>query len=106
MSNLGKKYNCDIVQDLLPLYQDDICSDASKAMIEEHLEECSVCRDMLDQLKNTKLDDCLLFEKNGVLEKHLQQEKKRAFMIGLGSSVALTISILSAVFVIVQLVMH
>ncbi len=38
------KHNCDIIKDLLPLYYDRVCSDASKKAVEEHLEECSVCK--------------------------------------------------------------
>ena len=28
------KYNCDLISDLLPLYKDDICSDASKKIVD------------------------------------------------------------------------
>ena len=38
------KYSCKIIQDLLPLYIDDVCSDESKNAVEEHLEECTDCR--------------------------------------------------------------
>lgn len=30
----------DIVQDLLPLYHDGVCSDKSRAAVEEHLQTC------------------------------------------------------------------
>ena len=30
------KISCDIIRDLLPLYKDNVCSDASKDMVEEH----------------------------------------------------------------------
>jgi len=46
------KISCDIIQDLLPLYCDDVCSEDSMKMVEEHLQECHVCTDMLHQLKN------------------------------------------------------
>lgn len=38
------KVNCEIVQDLLPLYEDGVCSESSRAAIEEHLQECESCR--------------------------------------------------------------
>lgn len=38
------KYPCDLIQDLLPLYLDDICSEDSKKDIEKHLSECSDCK--------------------------------------------------------------
>lgn len=37
------KLPCDIVQDLLPLYEDDLCSAATREAIEEHLRECESC---------------------------------------------------------------
>ena len=36
--------NCEIVQDLLPLYADDVCSAESRAAVEEHLQSCESCR--------------------------------------------------------------
>lgn len=45
------KYNCDIVRDLLPLYQDGIASDASKLMVKEHLEECRDCTDFFQEIQ-------------------------------------------------------
>lgn len=37
------KLPCDIVQDLLPLYEDDLCSQATREAVEEHLRECETC---------------------------------------------------------------
>ena len=31
---------CEIVQDLLPLYVDSACSESSAAMVKEHMETC------------------------------------------------------------------
>lgn len=38
------KLSCEIIRDLLPLYEDGICSKESKAVVEEHLKECASCR--------------------------------------------------------------
>ncbi len=38
------KWNCELIQDLLPLYAEGLCSPASRAAVEEHLDECAVCR--------------------------------------------------------------
>lgn len=38
------KIPCDMIKDLLPLYEDDICSERSKSEIEEHLIGCEDCR--------------------------------------------------------------
>jgi predicted anti-sigma-YlaC factor YlaD len=38
------KVSCEIIKDLLPLYHDDVCSDDSKLMVEEHLADCDSCK--------------------------------------------------------------
>ena len=39
------KYPCSLIQDLLPLYHDGVCSEESNKIIEAHLSECSSCKD-------------------------------------------------------------
>ena len=36
--------NCEVIQDLLPLYIDNICSGESRRMVLEHMENCEACR--------------------------------------------------------------
>ena len=38
------KTPCNVIRDLLPLYQDGVCSPESRQLVEEHLEECEPCR--------------------------------------------------------------
>ena len=44
------KTNCDIIRDLLPLYAEHITSEATNALVEEHLAECEACRAELEQM--------------------------------------------------------
>lgn len=34
------KVPCNIIEDLLPLYHDNVCSEESRAMVKEHLQTC------------------------------------------------------------------
>ena len=43
--------NCDVVTDLLPLYLDDVCSESSRKCVEDHIQECEKCRNLLQELK-------------------------------------------------------
>ena len=45
------KKECRIVQDLLPLYIDEVVSKESNDFIEKHLQECKQCKEMLNLLK-------------------------------------------------------
>lgn len=39
------KYPCDMIQDLLPLYIDGVCSEESKKAVDQHLSECRGCKE-------------------------------------------------------------
>ena len=39
------RYPCDMIQDLLPLYLDGVCSKESKKAVEHHLSECHNCKE-------------------------------------------------------------
>jgi Putative zinc-finger len=43
---------CNIVRDLLPSYIDHLCSQDSIHFIEEHLNSCKKCREVLESMKN------------------------------------------------------
>ena len=42
---------CEIIRDLLPLYCDGLCSEASKQEIEAHVAQCEGCRAFLAEMK-------------------------------------------------------
>ena len=39
--------DCRVIGDLLPLYADESCSDASRALVDDHLKTCPRCRETL-----------------------------------------------------------
>ena len=58
------KYDCDVIRDLLPLYADNACSEISRRMVEDHLQECPACRAMTGRLLDTGIENKLLTEKD------------------------------------------
>ena len=46
-----EKIACDVIRDLLPLYCDDVASEESRALVEEHLKVCGTCAGMLKKMK-------------------------------------------------------
>ena len=42
---------CKIVEDMLPIYYDGVCSDESAKLIEKHLENCPQCSRLLSELR-------------------------------------------------------
>ena len=45
------KFDCEIIKDLLPLYADNVCSEKSCEIVEEHLRNCSDCSEELRKIK-------------------------------------------------------
>lgn len=42
---------CDLILDLLPMYQNNLCSEITEAIITEHLETCDKCCNILDAME-------------------------------------------------------
>lgn len=93
------KVSCDIVKDLLPLYHDGVCSNDSKAMVEEHLAHCDSCkaelRTMVKELPLTQVKRNLTDAK---AVKQLSRKWKKGMLKSLlkGSLITIAIIILVA----------
>ena len=76
----------DIVQDLLPLYHDGVCSEKSRAAVEEHLQSCEDCRAALAAMdaplpgaEKEAADDAAAVKK---ISSEWKKGKRRARIIG------------------------
>jgi len=47
--------SCNIIEDLLPLYREGVCSEQIKELIEDHMKDCPTCREKFDQMKSDSL---------------------------------------------------
>ena len=47
------KITCNVIKDILPLYIDGVVSEDTQKIVDEHLAECSLCRDEMNKLKKT-----------------------------------------------------
>ncbi|WP_461812124.1 zf-HC2 domain-containing protein [Faecalimonas sp.] len=56
-----KKQECKLVQDLLPLYIEDVLGEESKQYVEQHLNECDECQ--LTRNKKGKRVECRTIDK-------------------------------------------
>ena len=95
------KYNCDLISDLLPLYKDDICSEATKKIVEEHLVECPECKKMLADMSDVTIDEKIVKEKDEVINSQAKFFKRKSAFAG--SIIALIFSIPILVCLIVNL---
>lgn len=86
--------NCEVVQDLLPLYQDGLCSNSSKQIIEKHLPGCPDCSRLIQKLQNNNVEETLKQEKNSILTSFFKKEKKRTYTIGICTAAVLMIPVI------------
>jgi predicted anti-sigma-YlaC factor YlaD len=68
------KIPCEIIQDLMPLYVDELTSELSNAEIEIHLEECEQCKERYHSMKSSM--GSAKSEKNNHNEKEINYLKK------------------------------
>ncbi len=48
------KISCNIIYDLLPSYLDNICSEDSRQLVEEHFKECQSCQNLYESMKKSQ----------------------------------------------------
>src|SRR5690625_2528902 len=92
-----KIVSCEVIQDLIPLYVEDMLSEESKMLVESHLNECEECREYMNELQTTSIlppdTDTRPLEK---IQKNLQ--KKKWLTIVFSALVTLLIGSLIVIF--------
>ncbi|MBR3041986.1 MAG: zf-HC2 domain-containing protein [Eubacterium sp.] len=76
------KYECEMIEDLLPLYKDGACSTASTRAVEEHIAECPKCKEIFNILQDTKIDDMIALEKEDVIGSQAKFFKRKSAVAG------------------------
>lgn len=76
------KLNCNVIRDLLPLYADQICSEESRELVEEHLAECGDCSALLQQIHSMELETHLKVETEDVLRHQASFFKRKSAVVG------------------------
>ena len=70
---------CNIIDDLLNLYVDDLCSKESNDLVEKHIKSCSKCHEKYELLLKEKNKDLELEKTNSELEKEANKIKLKPF---------------------------
>lgn len=91
--------NCKIVQDILPLYIDDVCSQESRSVVEAHVSGCPECSAILEKLRYSVCETGLREEGNEVVLKHAKYEKRHSLLAGIICSGILMVPVLICLIV-------
>lgn len=59
------KISCDVCLDLIPIVKDNVASQASKKLVEEHIELCEECKELYNSFENEEImiDDTNVIKK-------------------------------------------
>lgn len=90
------KYPCDMIQDLLPLYLDGVCSEESRKAVEQHLSECLSCKGFYAAMSET--------EPVNIDAHNANRERQKAASFQAVKKRILRKQILAAVFAVIVLI--
>ena len=71
---MSKSDNCNLIEDLLPLYIEGLVSEETKKEIEEHLKNCDKCSEILKSIN--KDDEIIIEEQKDNSSKEVKCKKK------------------------------
>ena len=67
------KNKCQVINDLLPLYVDQVCSKESRILVEEHIAECRECQNTLNMMRKDIKDAGDIRDTQGALIKKIKR---------------------------------
>lgn len=90
------KISCEVIKDIMPIYVDNICSQESRSVIEEHILECEEC-----SLKLQQMQENLNIYSHGITDEKISQKKlfskvKKKWIV----SIILTVIFLFSIFLL------
>lgn len=94
------KISCDVIRDLLPLYVDEVLSNDSKTLVDEHIEECESCRDELKKLSGDEVHSCAVnqIENKSIYDSLNKIRKRISFKIQITVLISVIFTSIVAVF--------
>lgn len=89
------KVDCKIIEDMLPLYLDEVCSIPTKQMVEEHLKECEKCKKLKESMQGISVPS---LEVEQIEEERVLKKGFKKIRIRWGVSVLAAMIILPLLF--------
>lgn len=89
---------CEIMKDLLPSYAEEICTEASKEWVEEHLKGCEECKKTVELLKNTELSAKQLEQESLDAGKKVIRQNLRRSVFSFGLSLLMGVLLIVSFF--------
>ena len=95
------KYPCNLIKDLLPLYHDQVSSQESSEAVEEHLKECSECKQYYEKMCGSDAIEPLAYDQKMSMKtaesyKQVKRKNRKKFKIVVLIAVGVVVAELAA----------
>lgn len=103
---MSKDNNCNLVEDLLPLYVEGLVSKETNKEIEEHLKKCNKCSEALNNIKKDNAiflsEEDITREQNNNKEKEIKciRSIKRKIILKIMIAILITVITVTGIFVL------
>ena len=98
-----RKLDCNVVLDLLPLYHDNVVSETTQKLVDEHLENCESCRKEYESLTNEiTIESDVNITKNK-FKNTMRKYKRNRFIVSAISVIAICTLVIGGYFYQVQM---
>ncbi|MBQ5312336.1 MAG: zf-HC2 domain-containing protein [Oscillospiraceae bacterium] len=88
-------YKCSIIEDLIPLYKEGLCSEDTALMVEEHIKECEACRRLCEDISAPESTDVDTPDESKVFNRvNRKMKMSRKKIIGLSVVLIIILGIL------------
>lgn len=95
------RYPCNLIKDLLPLYHDQVSSQESREAVEEHLKECSECKQYYEKMCGSDAIEPFAYDQEMSMKtaesyKQVKRKNRKRFMIVVLIAVGVAVAELAA----------
>ena len=98
-----KNSNCSIIKDLIPNYIEDLVSDETKEVMENHINTCNECRQILQMAQKEQKKESITEKDNQVNElKYLKRYERRRKVIKTILCIVALLCIISIIFILIK----
>ena len=75
------KTKCSIIEDMIPLYKEGLCSDDTAEMVKEHIAECANCCKLCEDIREEKAENSEIPDESKVFHKVSKKMKRSKLKI-------------------------
>lgn len=86
--------NCKVIEDLIPLYCEGLCSDETRALVDAHIKDCDACRKLCETTPQAALPEAETIPDEAKVFKKVNRKMKKHRLVSYGLLILMALLIL------------